>query len=765
MTMRIKRVSRYIILFILVSGYYSCLFAQERQEIAFNSDWQFTGGSVTGASINESVNLPHTWNAFDAQTGIPYYRGTGHYEKHFAALPGWKGKRVFIRFEGVMTVAEVTVNGRNLGEHRGGYSAFCYEITPDLKYDDENIITVDANNEFTKEVLPLVGDFNTYGGIYRPVYLIVTSPVCISLLDHASSGIYIKQKNVSAESADIDIAVKISSNSENETDINIEYDILDADGERVLSVNKDIRLVQGENSFSLPFQIIQPHLWNGKADPYLYRVQVKLYQKGEIVDSKTEPLGIRWYKVDPNLGFFLNGNHIPLHGVSRHQERQDKGNALSYADHKQDMDIMLEMGINALRLAHYQQAGNMYDLCDSSGVIVWAEMPWVGVPGGFFSNTNGYEPTDAFKSNARQQLIELIRQNYNHPSICLWSIFNEIQNPKDASPVSFINELNNLAKTEDPARFTTGASMLDPKEPIHDITDVIAFNRYFGWYYKDPADMGKWLDKIHESYPSLCIGISEYGAGGSVSQHTQNIFNPNPFGSPHPEEYQSYYHEMHLKAFNERPFVWGTFAWTMFDFGSQFRREGDHFGINDKGLVTYDRNVKKDVFYYYKANWSSEDVLYITSRRNIFRQDKTTSVKVYSNLDSVEMYINDISHGIKTPADGIVEWSGIELTPGNNQVLARGSRNDKILEDRCVWVLEAGFGMRQIAGLYDFIGYIPILLIVGILIIFYTWYIGFRSKSKRSAAARIIVRSLFFIFVLAEIMLIVLKILIGTAIG
>ena len=266
--------------------------------------------------------------------------------------------------------------------------------------------------------------------------------------------------------------------------------------------------------------------------------------------------------MDPNEGFFLNGEPIDLRGVSRHQDRQDKASAISDDDHREDMDLMLEMGINAIRLAHYQHAELIYDMADEAGLVVWAELPWVGAPGGFMSASNGYEPTEAFHSIARQQLLELIRQNFNHPSILMWSIFNEVQNPEGAEPVEFIKELNTLVKKEDPGRLSVGASMLTPQDhpEFHAITDAIAFNRYFGWYYKEPKDMGVFLDELHQEFPDYNIGISEYGAGGSILQHSDELKPPNPFGSPHPEEWQSYYHEENLKIFDERPFVWGTYV-------------------------------------------------------------------------------------------------------------------------------------------------------------------------------------------------------------
>ena len=664
------------LLMILICSIVGETFGQSRKVIPFNQQWNFIGQSVTGIELNEVIELPHTWNSHDAQNGLKYYRGTGTYSKNFDIDESWKNKRIFIRFEGVNITAKVTLNGHELGEHKGGYAAFSYEISDHILYNEKNFIEVVVNNEANLEVIPLVGDFNNYGGIYRPVSIILTNPVCITPLDFASPGIYLKQENVTKERADLQVLTKISNGGNAQTKVNYQTSIFDRNGQLVDSQTTEVMLEAGDSDHSHSYQIANPHLWNGKKDPYMYWVNVEILQHGELIDSKSEPLGLRYFHVDANEGFFLNGEPIDLRGVSRHQDRQDKGSAISREDHIEDMEIMLEMGINALRLAHYQHAEIVYDLADSAGLVVWAELPWVGGPGGFMGSSNGYENTEAFHSIAKQQLYELIRQNYNHPSILMWSIFNEIQNPEGAEPTDFIVELNSIVKEEDPSRLSVGASMLSPKDNanIHEVTDLIAWNRYFGWYYKMPEDMGIFLDETHTAFPDYKIGISEYGAGGSIYQHTEELEPPNPMGSPHPEEWQSYYHEENLKIFDERSYVWGTFLWNMFDFGSHFRKEGDHYGINDKGMVTYDRKTKKDAFYFYKANWSEEPVLHITSSRYIFRKQADTRVKVYTNLNDVELTINGQKYPIKSPEKGIIEWLDIKLAEGNNGVIVEAKK-------------------------------------------------------------------------------------------
>ena len=742
--------------------------AQVHREVPFNDHWTFQGQSVTGLALNEIVTLPHSWNTTDAQEGIEYYRGVGKYVKSFNVEESWKNHRIFIRFEGVNITAKVTLNGHELGVHKGGYAAFCYEITDDLLFDQENMIEVAVSNEVNLEIIPLVGDFNNYGGIYRPVNLIVTNPVCITPLDYASSGIYLKQSKVSREQAEVEVLTKISNNSGADVDVAYRSTIIDASGDVVESKQSEGHIPEGDHEMIHKYTIKNPQLWNGKKNPYLYQVRVEILQDSKIIDSKTEPLGLRYFRVDANEGFFLNGEPVDLRGVSRHQDRKDKASAISNADHREDMDLMLEMGISALRLAHYQHAEIIYDMADSAGIVVWAELPWVGLPGGFMGDSNGYENTEAFHTNAKQQLYELIRQNFNHPSILMWSIFNEIQNPEGEEPIEFIKELNSIVKKEDAGRISVGASMLNPqKHPeIHEITDAIAWNRYYGWYYKEPKDMGLFLDQLHKDFPEYNIGISEYGAGGSIHQHTDELNSPNPMGSPHPEEWQSYYHEENLKIFDERPFVWGIYVWNMFDFGSHFRKEGDHFGINDKGLVTYDRKTKKDAFYFYKANWSEEPVLHITSSRYIFRENAETQVKVYTNLSDVTMTVNGKEFPSKSPEKGIIVWDGITLGSGNNGIVVRATKDGRTYTDDCVWVLENPYeGINLFIKIFDFLMIAYKVILGAMIAAFLVWLLGIRKVRKGPKWKKIVLWAVFSMLVAASLIILLVKYIISIRMG
>ena len=379
-----------------------------------------------------------------------------------------------------------------------------------------------------------------------------------------------------------------------------------------------------------------------------------------------EVLGLRYYTVEPDKGFFLNGEHLQLRGVCRHQDHAEIGNALSALNHEEDMAIMLEMGVNAIRLAHYPQDKYMYDLCDRNGLVIWAEIPFIG-PGGY--RDKGFVDQPSFRENGKQQLIELIRQNFNHPSICFWGLFNELKQTGD-DPCDYIRELNVLAHQEDPSRPTTAAS--NQGGDLNVLTDLICWNQYFGWYGGQPSGIGSWADATHKKYPERCIGISEYGAGASVYHQQEELKKPVANSYWHPENWQAYFHEEHWKAIDSRPFLWGTFVWNMFDFGAAHRTEGEIAGKNDKGLVTFDRKHKKDAFYFYIANWNADDpFVYITSRRLTERKALPQPVKVYSNQPEVELFLYGKSLGKKKTVYGICIWEDVPIQPGQNQLLAK----------------------------------------------------------------------------------------------
>lgn len=650
-----------VVLFML---YGMSMFAQ-RQDILLNNDWNFRFSHQVQKGTEVRVDLPHTWNAQDALSGkIDYKRGIGNYEKNLFIRPEWKGKRLFIRFEGVNNIADVFINRRHIGEHRGGYGAFIFEITGKVEYGKENSILVRVNNGEQLDIMPLVGDFNFYGGIYRDVHLLITDETCISPLDYASPGVRLIQDSVSHRYAKVRAIVDLSNGSSGNQEVELNVRLLD--GQRVVKEGtKNVNLSGNEvMQQELTFEIDQPHLWNGRQDPFLYQAEVTLFRNGQMVDRVTQPLGLCFYRIDPDKGFFLNGKHLPLQGVCRHQDRSEVGNALRPQHHEEDVALMLEMGVNAVRLAHYPQATYFYDLMDKNGIIVWAEIPFVG-PGGY--NDKGFVDLPAFRANGKEQLKELIRQHYNHPSICVWGLFNELTELGD-NPVEYIKELNVLAHQEDTTRPTTSAS--NQMGDLNFITDAIAWNRYDGWYGGTPADLGKWLDRMHKDHPEICIAISEYGAGASIYHQQDSLVKTVPTSWWHPENWQTYYHIENWKTISSRPYVWGSFVWNMFDFGAAHRTEGDRPGINDKGLVTFDRKVRKDAFYFYKANWNREEpMLYLTGKRNTVRTQRLQTIIAFTNQAGAELFVNGKSYGKTTPDSyAILEWKNVELEPGENEI-------------------------------------------------------------------------------------------------
>ena len=640
------------------------MFAQ-RQDILLNNDWNFRFSHQVQKGTEVRVDLPHTWNAQDALSGkIDYKRGIGNYEKNLFIRSEWKGKRLFIRFEGVNNIADVFVNRRHIGEHRGGYGAFIFEITGKVEYGKENSILVRVNNGEQLDIMPLVGDFNFYGGIYRDVHLLIIDETCISPLNYASPGVRLIQDSVSHKYAKVRAVVDLSNGGSSNREVELNVRLLD--GQRVVKEGTKKVNLSGNAAMQqeFTFEIDQPHLWNGRQDPFLYQAEVILSRNGQMVDRVIQPLGLRFYRIDPDKGFFLNGKHLPLQGVCRHQDRSEVGNALRPQHHEEDAALMLEMGVNAVRLAHYPQATYFYDLMDKNGIIVWAEIPFVG-PGGY--NDKGFVDLSAFRANGKEQLKELIRQHYNHPSICVWGVFNELTELGD-NPVEYIKELNVLAHQEDTTRPTTSAS--NQMGDLNFITDAIAWNRYDGWYGGTPADLGKWLDRMHKDHPEICIAISEYGAGASIYHQQDSLVKTVPTSWWHPENWQTYYHIENWKTISSRPYVWGSFVWNMFDFGAAHRTEGDRPGINDKGLVTFDRKVRKDAFYFYKANWNREEpMLYLTGKRNTVRTQRLQTITAFTNLSGAELFVNGKSYGKAIPDSyAILEWKNVELEPGENEI-------------------------------------------------------------------------------------------------
>jgi len=687
----IKMKTYYLILigaFLLIAS--TTLFAQ-RESTNLASGWKFIKQDVDLTATTdgwENVTVPHTWNALDAQLGKVgnptlkdgYYRGACWYALSLDAPAEWQNKRVFIRFEAAALVSKTYLNGELLGEHRGGFTAFCYELTSHLHFGAANDLRVQVDNSHQDDVPPLSGDFNVDGGLYRPVQLIVTDAVCVTPLDFASPGVYLTTKSLDKENATVEVKSLISNGGNSSANVTVESEIKDASGKSICKVSSEQNL-EGNKTEPVVQNLTfaEPHLWNGRKDPYLYSATVRVIRDGKEVDEVVQPLGLRTFTISQEQGFLLNGEPYPIHGVNRHQDYFNKGWALSPADHDEDAQIMLDMGVTAIRLTHYPQSEYFHSLCDKNGLLLWNEVSLV----------NRISDTPEFSANAEMQLREMILQRYNHPSAAFWGTFNELKNQKTPPPDALLQHLKDVIHELDPSRIDVGASN-HSLSSFNKIPTAICFNAYPGWYGKEMPDaLAKFIDDRAKEVGKR-IGLSEYGGGGNPFQHEegppQKIDQKGEF---HPEEWQSYIHETEWRIIQGNPNLWGTFVWCMFDFPSAGRNEGGRPGLNDKGLVTQDRKVKKDAYFFYKANWNPEPMVYIASRRSTPRKIASTEVKVYSNCPEVELILNGQSLGKMQPDEiKIAHWPNVILQPGQNHVEAVAYGTAGKLSDSCDWVLE-----------------------------------------------------------------------------
>ncbi len=688
--------TKFLLSFLLMSVTFANSLVAERPDLVLTNGWKFIKQDVAPDASTDgwsSVTVPHTWNAVDGQNGkaadpdLPegYYRGPGWYARKLDAPSAWKGKRVFIRFEAAALIADVYVNGTHLGQHRGGFAAFCYELTPLLHFDGKDSLRVRVDNARNMDVAPLSGDFTVFGGLYRPVHLFAADPVCVTPLDSGSRGFYLTLKSLAEDAATVEAKALISNGGSSDERVRVEVEVKDATGKAVANQSSETTIGAGKTEPVIQtISIARPHAWNARKDPYLYSATVRVVRDGKAVDEVVQPLGLRTVAITQEAGFVLNSKPYPLHGVNRHQERKDKGWAVSEEDHRQDIGLIVETGATALRLAHYQQSNFVHDLCDRAGLVVWQEIPLVDAVGG----------SEAFLENARQQLREMILQGWNHPSLSMWGLFNELQAKwaavKTAPPEPVIQSLQVLAKELDPSRPTVAASYMQQASPLHSIPDWIAFNVYPGWYSGQPEDFTKIVDKVSGLLNGKRVAISEYGAGANPNHHEEGTpKKPKQDGPFHPEEWQTYLHESLWAQSVKNPHLWGTYAWVMFDFAVEKRNEGGVPALNDKGLVTRDRKVKKDAFYFYKANWTEEPMVYIASRRMTPRKQATTQVKVYSNCGEVELKVNGKSLGLTKPDDvRIFRWENVELQAGTNRIEATARVGEKAIGDKCEWILK-----------------------------------------------------------------------------
>jgi len=704
-----------------------------RTTIDLRDGWRFKqDDSVIGAdaptfddSSWSTVSVPHTWNKVgyyltprDADSNRPEQvdktQGIGWYRLSFTPSAASAGKQAWLEFDAASRTAEVWLNGVRLGEHRGGFSRFRLDATQALKPGTTNLLVVKTDNSrpasggSTADTLPLTGDFFVHGGLYRPVRLVFTDPVHIDMLDFGGPGVYAYTAAITGSAAQIAVVAKLRNDAREAARLTVVTRLVDRAGAVAAERSTQVELAAASAS-ELPqsLTVNRARLWQGVADPYLYRLSVEVRTaEGRVLDATEQSFGIRQMRMDPANGFFLNGKPYRLHGVGFHQDHEGKGWAGSAADVEKDVALIREMGANTIRLTHYQHGQPIHDLADKYGLVLWDEIPLVS------SWTLGKETnaSPALLANARQQLTELIRQNGNHAAVANWGIANEVDfgnslpvflsNPGGPipDPLPLLAELNALAKQEDPSRPTALATCCEGRLFASNVTvpvtapsaDLGGANRYFGWYYGKSEELDAHLESLRAARSGQPLAVTEYGAGGAITMHSDN-----PLGGPvdsrgrnQPEEYMSYVHERNWPILKAKPYLWATWIWVAFDFATTVRREGDADDVNTKGMITYDRKVKKDAFYYYKANWSDVPTVYVAGRRYVDRAYAVTDVRVYSNAPVTELAVNGRTIGkLANCPDRVCVWHNVRLAAGANDVTARGRFGSKVVADKISWKL------------------------------------------------------------------------------
>jgi beta-galactosidase len=700
-------------------------------EVPLRDGWHFKLGPDSAAELQAepdgtwtTVSVPHTWNRvgyykdapgshINTKENVVTTQGVGWYKLVFTPPSDVDGMESFLQFDAASRMATVWLNGTMLGTHRGGFSRFRLDCTAALKLGQENRLTVKVDNtkpalgSSTADILPLTGDFFVYGGLYRPVSLVFTKKMHLDLMDYGSVGVYAKTTSIASGRAQVEVRARVRNESEQGGALVLRTTLVDAQGK--VSGQEEQTVTVGPASVeerTANVAVPHPHLWQGVEDPYLYRLVVELSNKSsDVMDRVSVVFGIRQVRFDPNEGLFLNGKRVAVLGVGYHQDLEGKGWAREPEEIAADEATMREMGVTGIRLTHYQHGQPIHDLADRDGVVVWDEIPLVSQ----WTLGESLEATAALRDNAKQQLRELIAQDFNHPSVITWSIGNEIDfgnsmpafvgNKSGArpDPLPLLKELNQLAHELDPNRPTTLATCCegirytpDTVVPITAaVTDLSGANRYFGWYYNTPADLGPNLDALHHTRPSQPMAVTEYGAGGAVSLHSDNAQGgPESRNRPQAEEYESYIHEQNWSTLRSKPYLWGTFLWNSFDFATTTRNEGNSQDINTKGIVTFDHRYRKDAYFFYKANWTTTPTVHINSSLYTERAYRIADVRVYSNAAKTSLNVNGKPAGVFAGClDRICVWKGIVLSPGVNKIIATGSFAKGDVEDKVQWHL------------------------------------------------------------------------------
>ncbi len=636
-----------------------------REIYSLNRGWTFSIGQTNRTDHGTAVHLPHTWNN-DAMVGkSDYFRGEGYYDRAITIPAEWQGKRLFIRILGANSVTNLFINGCHVGEHRGGSSAFTFEVSDFVRFGQLNMFRIVVNNSPRMDIQPTAGAANCYGGLYRGVELIVTEAYTISPLEHGCDGVWIESTSVSEARVEGSVKVALSGVKEMPGTFNVEIRITDAEDNHITDNIAPIT-ADSEDIISVPFTIESPTLWQGTENPYLYNIDVKLRSTDHVVDSLGVVTGFRTVAVDSNKGFLLNGKPYPLRGAVIHRDRTMAGNALTPLQIEEDFNTLLDMGANAVRIAGGQHADYFYELCDNHGIVVWSEGP---LQGQAYATDCQYVRTEAFEQNGFIQLEETIKQLYNHPSVAFWGIFSKL-NYRGDNPTNYVRGLNAKAKQLDPSRITAAVSNQDGE--LNFITDAVVFEHSFGWTGGEPDDIKLWCEQFRSQWRGkLCAGVT-FAAGGSIFQQDEALTRPKPDGQWHPEGWQTHLHERYMSHLHTAEGFFGVFVTNLFEYGAAGYTYGDGKGTDDSGLITFDRKDRKDAYFLYKALWNTTDpFVHIVGRRYDTRTECKQSIKVYSNQAEVDLVLNDFPVSSKTSGNGIFIWEDLELQPGINRLEAR----------------------------------------------------------------------------------------------
>lgn len=706
-----------------------------RTIMTLSDDWRFKqDNALNGAEAPSfpdadwaKVSVPHTWNRVgyyltdpashvNRADNVDKTLGVGWYRLNFTPPGALAGRKLWLEFDAASRIATVWLNGVRLGEHKGAFARFRFDATAAARPGQANELVVKVDNSQpapgspTADVLPLTGDFFVYGGLYRSVRLVATNRVHLDMLDSGGPGVYARTAKADSRKAVVEVRTRIANDRGEPTSVRLSTRLVDAQGRTAASASRPVELAPGA-VLEVPqsLEVARPHLWQGKADPYLYHLVTEVGPSGRPLDRLDQAFGVRTIRLDPDKGLFLNGKALRLHGVGYHQDREGKGWAIAPADVDADIKLLMDMGVNTLRLTHYQHGQAVHDLADRYGLILWDELPLVSA----WTLPGQTEPSPGLVANAKQQLRELIRQNFNHPSVANWNLANEVDFGNEApgflpgassqppDPKPLLAELRDVERSEDPGRPSSIATCCEARATrapggTYPITataaDTSGANRYFGWYYGKVDELGAHLDLLHARRPSQPEALTEYGGGAALSIHTDDVLGgaPDAGGADQPEEYQSYLHERSWPQIAARPYLWSSWLWSAFDFASTARREGDSQDINTKGLISFDRKVKKDAYFFYRANWTAAPTVHINGSRYVDRAYAVADVSVYSNAQKTELWLNGRRVGVLTDCPNrVCLWPKVRLAAGDNQLSARGHFASGAVEDRATWKVAA----------------------------------------------------------------------------